>query len=52
MVFGGAEELGAVLRCSVAMVGEVALSSSSTTFATTVGAEDEYSQSSSEGVCG
>ena len=36
--------------CSVAMVGEVASSSSSTTFATTVVAKDEYSESSSEGV--
>ena len=50
MEFGGAEGLDAVSRCSVAMVGEVASSSSSKTFATTVAAEDEYSESSSEGV--
>ena len=45
MEFGGAES-----RCSVAIVGEVASYSSLTTFATTVAAEDEYSESSSEGV--
>ena len=41
--FGSAELPGAVARCSEAMVGEGALSSSSTTLATTVAAEDEYS---------
>ena len=50
MEFGGAEVLGAVSRCSAAMVGEVASSSSLTTFATTVAAVDEYSESSREGV--
>ena len=50
MEFGGAEGLGAVSRCSEAMVGEVASSSSSTTLATTIGAYDEYSNSSMEGV--
>ena len=50
MEFGGAEGPNAVLRCRVAMVGEVAPSSSSITFATTVAAEDEYSESSMEGV--
>ena len=48
--FGGAEGPGAMLRCSVSIAGEVASSSSSTTFAKTVIAEDEYSESSSEGV--
>ena len=48
--FGGAEGPGAVLRCSAAMVGEVASSSSSTTLATTVAAEDECSESSIDGV--
>ena len=48
--FGGAGGPGAVSRCSEAMVGEVASSSSSTTLATTVADEDEYSESSIEGV--
>ena len=46
MLVGGAEEL----RGAKAGGGEVASFSSSTTFATTVAAEDEYSESSSEGV--
>ena len=50
MEFGGAEGPGAVSRCSAAMVGEVASSYSSTTLATTVAAEDEYSESSIDGV--
>ena len=50
MEFGGAEGPDAVSRCSVAMVGEVASSSLSTTLATTVAAEDERSESSIEGV--
>ena len=37
-------------RCGEAMVGEVASSSSSMALATTVGAEDEYSESSIDGV--
>ena len=47
---GGAEGLGAVLRRDEVMVGEVASSSSSTTLETTVAAEDEYSESSIDGV--
>ena len=47
---GGAEGLGAVSRCSVAMVGEVASSSLSTTLATIVAAEDGHSESSIDGV--
>ena len=50
MEFGGAEGPSAVSRRDEVMVGEVASSSSSTTFATTVAAEDEYSDSSIEGV--
>ena len=48
--FGGADGPDAVSRCSAAMVGEVALSSSSTTLTTTVAAKDERSESSIEGV--
>ena len=50
MRFGGAEVLGPVLRCGNVVVGEVASSSSSMTLAVTVAAEEEYSESSSEGV--
>ena len=50
MEFGGAEGPSAVSRCSEAMVGEVASSSSWTTLTTTVATEDEYSESSIEGV--
>ena len=48
--FGGANGPGAVSRCTAALVGEVASSSSSTTLATIVAAKDEYSESSIEGV--
>ena len=48
--FGGADMPNAVSRCSATMVGEVASSSSSTTRTTTVAAEDEYSESSIDGV--
>ena len=50
MVFGGAEELGAVSKCAEGGGGEVALSSSSITLAFTVAAEEENSKSSSDGV--
>ena len=50
MELGGAEGPDAESWCSEAIAGEVASSSSSMTRATTVGAEDEYSESSSEGV--
>ena len=49
-MFGGAEGPGAEPICNVDMVGEVASYSSSTTLATTVAAEDEYSESAREGV--
>ena len=48
--FGGVEGPSAESICSADMVGEVASSSSSMTPALTVAAEDEYSESSSEGV--
>ena len=48
--FGGADGPDAVSRCSVNIVGEVASSSSSMTLATIVAAEDEYSESSIDGV--
>ena len=50
MRFGGAEELGAVSICGEDVVGEVASSSSSITLALTVAAEEEYSESSRDGV--
>ena len=50
MVFGGAEELGAVSRHAEVGGGEVASSSSSTTLAFTVAAEEENSESSRDGV--
>ena len=50
MELGGADGPGAELWCSEASAGEVAWSFSSTTCATTVAAEDEYSESSMEGV--
>ena len=50
MVFGGAEELGAVLKHAEGGGGEVALSSSSITLAFTVAAEEENSESSRDGV--
>ena len=50
MLVGGADELGAVLIRAEGGGGEVASSWSSMTMAFTVAAEDEYSESSSEGV--
>ena len=50
MVFGGAEELGAVLKRAEGGGGEVASSSSSITLAFTVAAEEENSKSSRDGV--
>ena len=50
MRFGGAEELGAVSMRGDVVVGEVASCSSSMTLALTVAAEEEYSESSSDGV--
>ena len=50
MVFGGAEELGALSKRAEGGGGEVASSSSSITLAFTVAAEEENSESSSEGV--
>ena len=50
MLFGGADELGAVSMRAEVGGGEVASSSSSITLALTVAAEDENSESSSEGV--
>ena len=50
MVFGGAEELGAELKCAKGGGGEVASSSSSITLAVTVAAEEENSESSRDGV--
>ena len=50
MVFGGADELGAVSMCAEGGGGEVASSSSSITLAVTVAAEEENSKSSRDGV--
>ena len=50
MVFGGAEELGAVSKRAKGGGGEVASSSSSITLAFTVAAEEENSESSRDGV--
>ena len=50
MVFGGAEELGAVSMRAEVGGGEVASSSSSITLAFTVAAEEENSESSRDGV--
>ena len=47
---GGAEELGAVSMRAVVGGGEVASSSSSITLALTVVVEEEYSESSRDGV--
>ena len=47
---GGAEELGVVSTRAEVGGGEVASSWSSMTLAFTIAAEDEYSESSSEGV--
>ena len=51
MVFGGAQELGAVSMRAEVGGGEVASSSSSITLAYTVAAEEENSESSRDGVC-
>ena len=50
MVFGGAEELGAVSKRAEGGGGEVASSSSWITLAFTVAAEEENSESSRDGV--
>ena len=50
MRFGGAEELGAVSTGVVVGAGEVASSASSITLARTVAADEEYSESSRDGV--
>ena len=50
MVFGGAEELGAMSKHAEGGGGEVALSSSSITLAFTVAAKEENSESSRDGV--
>ena len=50
MVFGDAEELGAVSRRAEVGGGEVASSSSSITLAFTVATEEENSESSRDGV--
>ena len=50
MVFGGAEELGAVSKRAEGGGGEVASSSSSITLAFTVVVEEENSESSRDGV--
>ena len=50
MVFGGAEELGAVSKHAEGGGSEVASSSSSITLAFTVAAEQENSESSRDGV--
>ena len=50
MVFGGAEELGAVSMRAEVGGGEVASSSSSITLACTVATEEENSESSRDGV--
>ena len=47
---GGADELGAVSMRAEVGGGEVASSSSSITLALTVAAEEEYSESSRDGV--
>jgi len=47
---GGADGPGAESWCSEAIAREMASSSSSTTLATIVAAEDEYSKSSMEGI--
>ena len=47
---GGADELGAVSMRAVVGGGEVASSSSSITLALTIAAEEEYSESSRDGV--
>ena len=47
---GGADELGAVSMHAVVGGGEVASSSSSITLAFTIAAEEEYSESSRDGV--
>ena len=48
--FGGAEGPGAMSICAEVVVGEVASSSSSMTLALTMAAEEEYSESLSDGV--
>ena len=50
MLGGGADELGAVSMHAVIGGGEVASSSSSITLALTVAVEEEYSESSRDGV--
>ena len=50
MLFGGADELGAVLMRAEVGGGEVASSSSSITLAFTVAIEEENSESSRDGV--
>ena len=50
MVFGGAEELGAVSKRAEEGGGEVASSSSSITLAFIVAVEEENSESSRDGV--
>ena len=50
MLGGGADELGAVSMRVVVGGGEVASSSSSMTLALTMAAEEEYSESLSDGV--
>ena len=50
MVFGGAEELGAVSKRAEGGGGEVASSSSLITLAFTVAGEEENSESSRDGV--
>ena len=50
MSFGGADKLGAVSMHAEVGGGEVASSSSSITLALTVAAEEEYSESSRDGV--
>ena len=50
MRFGGADELGAVSIHAEVGGGEVVSSVSSRTLAFTVAAEEEYSESSSDGV--
>ena len=50
MLFGGADELGAVSMHAEVGSGEVASSSSSITLAFTVAAEEENSESSRDGV--
>ena len=50
MLVGGADELGAVLMRAEVGGGEVASSLSSITLALTVAVEEEYSESSRDGV--